>query len=168
MVFKFFASSLSRKILFKFLLASIKTLTNSGYFTESCNRIPPPPPPHPPTRLAATQRELWASIQHLKMPTVNHPPVMKSNTIACFKFISSLRNSSQSQVPACRNKQFEEDYYLLKGFSQIISVFIEASQNFLFYFSRTRQQKNLKTVGAYTKCTIWVLRPSKTLRDTIP
>jgi hypothetical protein len=29
----FFASSMSQKVLFKFLLASIKTLTNSGDFT---------------------------------------------------------------------------------------------------------------------------------------
>jgi hypothetical protein len=80
---------------------------------------------------------------------------MKSNTITFFKFISSLRNSSQNhrQVPACRNKQFEEDYYLLKGFSQKISVFIEASQNFIFYFLHNKEAKNLKTIGAYIEST---------------
>jgi hypothetical protein len=36
-----FASSMYRKVLFKFLLASIKTLTNSGYFTGSRIRISP-------------------------------------------------------------------------------------------------------------------------------
>jgi hypothetical protein len=43
MVFKFFASSMYRKVLFKFLLASMKTLTNYENITGS------------PTRLAATQ-----------------------------------------------------------------------------------------------------------------
>jgi hypothetical protein len=38
-----FASSMSRKVLFKFVLAAIKTLTNYGYFTGSRIRIPPPP-----------------------------------------------------------------------------------------------------------------------------
>jgi hypothetical protein len=41
-------------VLFKFLLASMKTLPNYGYFTGSRTRIPPPTPS---TRLAATQRE---------------------------------------------------------------------------------------------------------------
>jgi hypothetical protein len=61
----------------------MKTFTNYEYFTESRIRITPPP--HPLTRLAATQRELWASIQPLKMLTVNHPLAMKSNTITRFK-----------------------------------------------------------------------------------
>jgi hypothetical protein len=43
------------------------------------------PSHHPPTRLAATQRDLRASINPLKMPTNNHPPVMKSNTVTRFK-----------------------------------------------------------------------------------
>jgi hypothetical protein len=30
--------------------------------------------PHTPARLAATQKDWRASIQPLKMPTVNHPP----------------------------------------------------------------------------------------------
>jgi hypothetical protein len=34
---------MSRKVLFKFLLASIKTITNYGYFTGSRIRIPPTP-----------------------------------------------------------------------------------------------------------------------------
>jgi hypothetical protein len=50
----------------------MKTLTNHGYFTGSLIRIPHAP--HPPTRLAATQKDWRASIQPLKMPTVDHPP----------------------------------------------------------------------------------------------
>ena len=63
----FLASLLKRKINIKILLTSMKTHTNYGYFTGSRIRIPPPP-----TRLSATQRELWASIHPLKMPTINH------------------------------------------------------------------------------------------------
>jgi hypothetical protein len=64
------ASSMSRKVLLKLLLASLKIISNSRHFIGSCIRIPPPPP----TRLAATQRELGASIQPLQLPTINHPP----------------------------------------------------------------------------------------------
>jgi hypothetical protein len=66
----------------------------------------------PVTRLAATQSELGA-IQPLKLPTINHPPLMKSNTVTRFKTISCLRNSLQNhkRVPVCRNKQFEEGYW---------------------------------------------------------
>jgi hypothetical protein len=58
----------------------------------------------------ATQKELCVSIQPLKMPTVNHPPVMKSNTVTRSKIISGLRYSLQNHrwVPVCHNKQFEE------------------------------------------------------------
>ncbi len=52
----FFASSMSRNVLVKFLLASLEILTNSRYFTGSRIRITPSP--HPPTRLEATQREI--------------------------------------------------------------------------------------------------------------
>jgi hypothetical protein len=45
----FVASVLFRKILFKVLLASMKTLTNSRDFTGGR-------PPYTPTRLAATQK----------------------------------------------------------------------------------------------------------------
>jgi hypothetical protein len=58
MVLNFFASSMSLKVLFQFLLASMKTLTYYGYFTESHIRFPPPPPSTPLLRLAETQREL--------------------------------------------------------------------------------------------------------------
>jgi hypothetical protein len=44
MVFKFLASLLFGKILFKVLLASMKTITNGGIFTESRIRIPHPIP----------------------------------------------------------------------------------------------------------------------------
>ncbi len=75
LVFNFFASLLFWKILFKFILASMKTLTNSGDYTGVASEFP-----HPPTR------ELWSWIHPLKKPTVNHPPVLLiSNTITRFK-----------------------------------------------------------------------------------
>jgi hypothetical protein len=55
--FNSFASSISRKVLSKFLLTSMKTLTNYGNFTGIRIRIPPHPPPPPPTRLVATQTQ---------------------------------------------------------------------------------------------------------------
>ncbi len=99
MVFNFFASSMSRNVLLKFLIPSLKMLTNSKYFTGSRIRIPPTP--YPPTRLAATQRELGASVQSLKLPPINHPPLMKSNTVTRFKIISGLRNclKNHKRVP---------------------------------------------------------------------
>jgi hypothetical protein len=39
---------------------------------------------------------------------------------------------------------------LLKGFSQLVSVFIQQAKALSFNFSITRQQKNLKTIGVYT------------------
>jgi hypothetical protein len=39
---------------------------------------------------------------------------------------------------------------LLEGFSQSVSVFTEASQNHIFSFSITRQQKNLKTISRWS------------------
>jgi len=41
-------------------------------------------------------------------------------------------------------------YYLLERFSQLISAFIEASQNIIFYFLDNKAEKNIKTIGAYT------------------
>jgi len=56
MILNFVASLLFRKLIFKALLVSMKTLTNSGDFTpEAASESPPP---HPPTRLVATNREL--------------------------------------------------------------------------------------------------------------
>jgi hypothetical protein len=51
--------------------------------------------------------------QPLKLPIINHPPLMKNNTVPRFKIISGLRNSLQKHrwVPVCRNKQFEEGYW---------------------------------------------------------
>jgi hypothetical protein len=57
---------LLRKILLKFWLASIRTLTNSGDFTGSRIRI---------SNSGGTQRELETSIQPLKKLTANHLPV---------------------------------------------------------------------------------------------
>jgi hypothetical protein len=110
---------MSRKVLLKFLLASLKIPTNSGYFIESRNRIPPPP--HPPTRLAATQGKLplGASIQPLKLPTINHPPLMKKNTGPRFKIPKTGRIFT-------------------------VSVFVEASQNFIFSFLHRKATKKFK------------------------
>jgi hypothetical protein len=43
MVFKFFASSMYRNVLLKFLITSLNILTNSRYFTGSRIRISPHP-----------------------------------------------------------------------------------------------------------------------------
>jgi hypothetical protein len=92
---------------------------------------------HPPTRITATQRELGAPVQPLKLTTINHPPLMKSNTVTRFKIISGLRNShsiiSGFLYAAIR---------LLEGFLLLVSVFKEASQNLI-----------LKTIGTYTEST---------------
>jgi hypothetical protein len=69
--FYFFASKLLTQILFKFLLAYMKTLTNSGDFTGSRIRI---------YSFGGTP------IQPLKKPPANHLPViLKSNTENRFK-----------------------------------------------------------------------------------
>jgi hypothetical protein len=52
-----FCISADKKELLKFLLASLKTLSNSVDFNGSRIRNSPPLP-HPPIRLAATQRVL--------------------------------------------------------------------------------------------------------------
>jgi hypothetical protein len=98
------AFTLDLQCLEKYILSScliLWKLLPIPYFTGSRIRIPIP--------LAATQRELGASIQPLKLPTVNHPPVIKSNTVTRFKIISGLRNSLQNykRVPVCRDKQFQ-------------------------------------------------------------
>jgi hypothetical protein len=40
---------------------------------------------------------------------------------------------------------------LLEGLSQLECVFMEASQNFIFYFLHNTAAKNLKTIGAHTE-----------------
>jgi hypothetical protein len=89
---------MSRNVLLKFLLASTKIFTNSRYFTGSRIRSPLPPHPHP---LPQRDWRLGASIQPLKLPIINHPPLIKSNTVTRFKISSGLRNSLQNhkQVP---------------------------------------------------------------------
>jgi hypothetical protein len=63
---------LLRKLLFKFLLPSIKTLLILEILQEAASEFP---------TLAAPQRELETSIQPLKKPTANHLPViLKSYT----------------------------------------------------------------------------------------
>jgi hypothetical protein len=54
---------------------------------------------------------------------------------------------------------------ILEGFLQLVSVFIEASQNFIFYFLHNKAAKNLKTIiGAHTESTDFIF---KTLQKTI-
>jgi hypothetical protein len=72
-------------------------------------------------------------------PPVNHPPVMKSNTVTRFKIISGLRNKLQNHK------------WLPKGSSQLLSVFIEASQNFVYYFLHNKAAKKFKTIGLIKK-----------------
>jgi hypothetical protein len=127
---------MSRKVLLKFLLASMKTVTNYGFFLqEAASKFAPhsPPPPHPPTRLAATQRELRASIQPLKMLTVNHPPVIKSNTVTCFKISPAYGTVYRiiGRFPYAATSSLRR---VIGRCLQLVSVFIEASQNFIFYF----------------------------------
>jgi hypothetical protein len=64
---------------------------------------------------------------------------------------------------------FEEGYW--KDFSQLVGVVIEASQNFIFYFSITRQKNNFKNIGAYTEGTDLIFKTltnNYSSRDTIP
>jgi hypothetical protein len=79
-----------------------------------------------------------------KLTANSTPEILKSNTISHFKIISGLQNNLQKhrQLPVSRNKQFEEG--LLEGFSQLVSVFIEASKNFIFYFLHNNPAKNLQ------------------------
>ncbi len=42
---------------------------------------------------------------------------------------------------------------LLEGPSQLVGVFIEARQNFIFYSLHNKEAKKLKTIGAYTEST---------------
>ncbi len=66
---------------------------------------------------------------------------MKSNTVTRFKIISGFQNRLQNhrRVPVCRNKQFKRG--LLDGFSQLISVFTEASPNFNFKYLHNKAAK---------------------------
>jgi hypothetical protein len=65
------------------------------------------------------------------------PGILKSNIETCFKIISGLPNKLQNhrQLPACRNKQFER-------VTGRLSDFIEASQNFAFYFLHNKATNN--------------------------
>jgi len=113
MVFKFFGIFNVLKSTSKIPSCFFQNLTNSRYFTGSRIRILSPTPHRPtPTKLA-TQRKLRASFQSLKLPTINNPPLMKSNTVTRLKIISGLRNNVQYQrrLPVCRNQQFEEGYW---------------------------------------------------------
>ncbi len=42
---------------------------------------------------------------------------------------------------------------LLEGFSQLISVFMKQAKTYSLNFSIKKQQKNLKTINAYTEST---------------
>jgi hypothetical protein len=84
---------MSRKVLFKLLLASMKTLPNYGYFTASRIRIFPT---HPPTRLAATQRDCGAfNVSNLMGITRRMIDIGKKNKFLlfakCLKMYSFFR-----------------------------------------------------------------------------
>jgi hypothetical protein len=50
---------------------------------------------------------------------------------------------------------------LLEEFSQLVSVFIETSQNFIFYFLHKKATKKFKTIGAYTESTDLIFKTLK-------
>jgi hypothetical protein len=58
-------------ILFKLLLASMKTLTSSEDLLEAASEIPPP---HPQQNWRQLKENCKGSIQSLKKPTINQPP----------------------------------------------------------------------------------------------
>jgi hypothetical protein len=138
---------LSRKILFKFLLASIKILEilpeAALEFLMTCVIV---------ILSSLYNTTDGASKRMLKKPTAHHPPViLKSNTVTRFKIISGLRKNLQNhrRLPECCKMHFT----LLEGFSQLVSVFIKASQTFSSILSITRQKQFLKSIGAYTEKT---------------
>jgi hypothetical protein len=71
---------------------------------------------------------------------------MKILTI--FRITSGSRSKfySNRRVFEFRNKLFEEDYW--QDFLKLVSVFKEASQDFIFYFLQNKTAKKLKTIGA--------------------
>ncbi len=73
---------------------------------------------------------------------------MKSNTVTRFKIISGLRNSLQNHkwVPAPQQAVWRG---LLEGFLQLEGVFIEASQNFIFYFLHNKAAKKIQNYRRY-------------------
>jgi hypothetical protein len=78
-------------MLFKFLLASMKTLTNYGDFTGSRINFPPPP-----NKTVGNSKRTMKLNSPFEKATINHSPViLKSNTKARFKIISGLRNNLQ-------------------------------------------------------------------------
>jgi hypothetical protein len=50
---------------------------------------------------------------------------------------------------------------LLEGFFHLVSVFIEASQNFIFNFLHNKAAKKLKTIGAYKESTDLIFKTFK-------
>ncbi len=89
-----------RKILFKFLLASMKTLTNSRDLKEAASEFP---------NSAATQRELETSFQPLKKPIANHLRVILKTRFKIFGiFYHHLWRTEQfteSQAASCMSQQ---------------------------------------------------------------
>jgi len=49
----------------------------------------------------------------------------------------------------------------MEGFSQIVSVFKEASQNFISYFLHNKAAKNFQTINAYTESTNLIFKTFK-------
>ncbi len=111
----------------------MKTLTNSGFYRKP-HQNSPPPPLHPPTRLTETQKELWYSIHPLKKP----PNILKSNTLQ--NHLRVTEESTESQAASFMPQQAIRRG-LLEGFSQLVSVFIKASQNLNFYVLHNKAAK---------------------------
>ncbi len=147
MVFKFFCILIVYKILLSSCLLLWKYLLIMDILLEAASESPSP---QPPTRLAATQRELWVSISHLKKPTVNHPPSMKSNTVTCFKINWTIYRITGGFVYAATSN-------LKRVTGRIFSIRMcfhrSQTKLYLLFSPKTRKQKALKTIGKYTEST---------------
>ncbi len=101
--------------------------------------------------LAEPQREWGTSIQPLKKPTANHLPViLESNIVTRFKII--LANGTIYRIKGCYPNaatSILKRFTVLEGFSQLVSVFIEASQNFIFYFLHNKAAKKMLYLSAH-------------------
>ncbi len=92
---------------------------------EAASESPTHTPQQDCQQLKGTQLILWKAD--------SPPDDLKSNSESRFKIIFGLRNNMPQQA-IWRG--------LLEGFSQFVSVFIEAIQNFIFYFLHNKAAKH--------------------------